>query len=97
MQKILNLSEMKDAQAGLNFQGTGKLVTPVGATLIHVPSISADTIIGIDKNCALEMVQAGDVVIDYDRLIDRQLERASVSTTIGFAKIFKDATRKLTY
>ena len=97
MQKILNLSEMKDSQAGLNFQGTGKLVTPVGATLIHVPSISADTIIGIDKNCALEMVQAGDVVIDYDRLIDRQLERASVSTTIGFAKIFKDATKKLTY
>lgn len=97
MQAILTLNEMKDAQAGLNFQGTGKLVTPVGATLIHVPSVTADTIIGIDKNCALEMVQAGDVVIDYDKLIDRQLERASVSTISGFAKIFADATKKLTY
>ncbi len=97
MQSLLNLDEMKDAQAGLNFQGTGKLVTPVGATLLHVPDVSANTIIGLDKNCALEMVQAGDIVTDYDKLIDRQLERASISVISGFAKIFADATKKLTY
>lgn len=97
MQTILNLEDMKDAQAGLNFQGTGKLVTPLGATLVHVPSVTAETIIGIDRNCALEMVQAGDVIVDYDKLIDRQLERASVSSITGFAKIFADATKKLTW
>ena len=43
------------------------------------------------------MVQAGDVIVDYDKLIDRQLERASVSSITGFAKIFADATKKLTW
>ena len=33
---------------------------------------------------------------DYDKLIDRQLERASISAVTGFAKIFSDASKKLT-
>ncbi len=95
MQEILSLSEMKDAQAGLNFQGTGKMITPIGATLLHVPSVTDKTIIGLDRNCALEMVQAGDIITDYDKLIDRQLERATISCISGFAKIFKEASIKL--
>ncbi len=31
MQDLLNIDEFKDATAGLNFQGTGKLVTPFGS------------------------------------------------------------------
>lgn len=96
MQSVLTLPEMKDAQAGLTFQGTGKMITPIGATLLHVPSVADNTIIGLDKNCALEMVQAGDIITDYDKLIDRQLERATVSTIAGFAKIFTGACKKLT-
>ena len=97
MQKIMSLSEMKDAQSGLTFQGTGKMITPLGASLLHTPEISGNKIIGLDKNCALEMVQAGDVITDYDKLIDRQLERASISCISGFGKIFKDASKALTY
>ena len=74
VKSILSLSEMKDSVAGLNFQGTGKMVTPMGATLIHVPSMPDGKLIGLDKNCALEMVQAGEIITDYDKLIDRQLE-----------------------
>lgn len=96
MHTILSMPQMQDAQAGLDFQGTGKMITPMGATLIHVPSMDSNTIIGLDKNCALEMVQAGDVEIDYDKLIDRQLERAAISVISGFAKIFTDASKKLT-
>ena len=33
---------------------------------------------------------------DYDKLIDRQLERASISAITGFAKIFNGASKKLT-
>lgn len=95
MKDILSLSDMKDSNAGLNFHGTGKLVTPMGATLINAP-ISSNKIIGIDKNCALEMVQAGEIITDYDKLIDRQLERATISITSGFAKIFASATKTLT-
>lgn len=95
MSNLLTIGEMKDAQAGLNFQGTGKMITPMGASLLHVPCVPANTIVGLDKNCALEMVQAGDVLTEYDKLIDRQLERASISCIAGFAKILPEACRLL--
>ena len=95
MQKILSLSQMQDANAGLDFQGTGKMITPLGATLIHAPEIAAGKIIGLDKNCALEMVRAGGVTTDYDKLIDRQLERAAITCTAGFSKIFTEASKTL--
>jgi hypothetical protein len=97
MQKILAMSEMKDSVAGLNFQGTGKMITPMGANLIHTPDITGDYILGLDKNCAIEMVKAGEVETEYDKLIDRQLERAAITSTAGFAKIFTDASLKLNY
>ena len=95
MQKILEMSQMQDAVAGLDFQGTGKMVTPLGAALLHAPEMTAGTVIGLDKNCALEMVQAGGVVTDYDKLIDRQLERAAITCTAGFSKIFTEAAKTL--
>ena len=95
MQSILALPQMQDAKAGLDFQGTGKMITPLGATLLHAPEMTAGKIIGLDKNCALEMVQAGGVVTDFDKLIDRQLERAAITCTAGFAKIFTEASKAL--
>ena len=95
MQQILALSQMQDAKAGLDFQGTGKMVTPLGAALLHAPEMTAGTVIGLDKNCALEMVQAGGVMTDYDKLIDRQLERAAITCTAGFSKIFTEAAKTL--
>lgn len=92
MEKILAMPEMQDSQATLDFHGTGRMITPMGAKLIHVPTLDSDKIVGIDKTCALEMVQAGDVLVDYDKLIDRQLERATVSVISGFAKLFNDAS-----
>jgi hypothetical protein len=68
----------------------------MGATLLHVPEMASGRLIGLDKNCALEMVQAGGVVTDYDKLIDRQLERAAITCTAGFAKIFTEASKMLT-
>ena len=91
IQKLLNIPEFKDAQAGMNFQGTGRLCTPLGAKLIHVPGMAEDKILVLDKNCALEMIQSGEVRTDVDRLIDRQLERAAISVICGFARIFEDA------
>ena len=81
----------------MNFQGTGKLCTPLGAKLIHVPGMEDGKIIGLDKTCALELVQAGDVVTDYDKLIDRQLERAAISVTSGFARICEGAAQGISY
>lgn len=95
MAKILKLDEMQDAAAGLTFQGSGKMVTPMGATLLRSSTVPSGKIIGLDKNYALEMVRASDVLVEYDKLIDRQLERAAITSISGFAKIFQDASKVL--
>ena len=91
MQKILKLDEFKDPATGLNFQATGKLSSPLGAKLIRCPAVPEGKIIALDRRYALEMVKAGDVNLDTDRLIDRQLERAAVTSIAGFSKIIPEA------
>ena len=56
----------------------------------------AGTAIGLDKGYALEMVTAGDVNVEYDRLIDRQLERAAITSISGCAKLYTEASKVLT-
>ncbi len=92
---ILNMTQFRDAPAGLDFHGTGKMVTPLGAQLLKSTAVGTGKLIGIDKTAALEMVKAGDVMTEYDKLIDRQLERAVISCTAGFAKLFDGATKVL--
>jgi len=43
---ILSLNEMRDALAGLDFQGTGNIVTPMGAKLILCKGVTANKIVG---------------------------------------------------
>ncbi len=95
MAKILKLDEMQDGTAGLTFQGTGKLVTPMGATLLRSSAVPSNTIIGLDSNYALEMIRGSDVLVEYDKLIDRQLERAAITSISGFSKIFQEASKVL--
>ena len=95
MMELLKMPQMQDAAAGLDFHGTGKLITPMGAKVLRSSAVPAGTIIGLDKNYALEMVKAGDVMVEYDKLIDRQLERAAITTVSGYAKIFGDASQVL--
>ena len=95
MVKLLKLTEFQNPLTGLNFQGTGKLTTPLGAHLLRTSVLPEGTAIGLDKRFALEMVQGSDVTVEYDKLIDRQLERAAITTISGFAKIFQNASRVL--
>ena len=53
------------------------------------------TIIGIASRYALELVRAGDVLVEYDKLIDRQLERAAITAICGFGKICDGAAKVL--
>ncbi len=95
MLQMLKLEEFQNPLTGLNFQGTGKLATPLGAQLLRTSALGSGKIIGLDKNYALEMVQGSDVMVEYDKLIDRQLERAAITTISGFAKLFADAAKVL--
>lgn len=94
--KMLKLEEFQNPLSGLNFQGTGRMISPLGAKLLRASCMPEGVLIGLDKNYALEMVRAGDVMVEYDKLIDRQLERAAITSISGFAKIFDDATKVLT-
>ena len=95
MLALLKLPEFQNPLTGLNFQGTGELTNPLGAKLIKTAAMADNKILGLDKNYALEMVQASDLNVEYDRLIDRQLERAAITSITGFAKIYAGASKVL--
>jgi hypothetical protein len=93
--QLLMVPELQNPLTGLNFQGTGKLTTPLGAQLHRTSAVEGGVIIGLDNRYALEMVRAGDVLVEYDKLIDRQLERAAITSISGFCKICDGASALL--
>ncbi len=95
MVKILSCPEFQNPLTGINFLGTGDPGSPMGAKLIRTKLAGTGTLIGLDRHYALEMVTAGDVCVEYDRLIDKQLERAAITSISGFAKLYKDASKVL--
>ena len=96
MLAMLKLPEFQNPLTGLNFQGTGTLTTPLGAKLLRTNALGSGKIIGLDKNYALEQICGSEVTVEYDKLIDRQLERAAITSISGFAKLFTDASKVLT-
>ena len=96
MLAMLKLSEFQNPLTGLNFQGTGTLTTPLGAQLLRTSAMPAGKLIGLDKNYALEQICGSEITVEYDKLIDRQLERAAITSISGFAKLFTDASKVLT-
>lgn len=95
MLALLRLPEFQNPLTGLNFQGTGTLATPLGATLLRTSAMPAGMLIGLDKNYALEQICGSEITVEYDKLIDRQLERAAITSVSGFSKLFVDAAKVL--
>ena len=91
MTQMLKIPELQNPRSGLNFQGTGVFGTPLGAQMHRTGAIANNVLIGLDNRYALEQVRAGDVLVEYDKLIDQQLERAAITSIAGFAKICDDA------
>lgn len=95
MTAMMKLPELSNPLTGLNFQGTGKFAAPLGATLLRSDALPMRFLLALDRRYALEMVKAGDVTVEYDKLIDRQLERAAITSICGFGVIMNDAIRRL--
>ncbi len=93
MAEILAFDQMKYACS--DFMATGIVKTPFGASLVKSGAVTSGTIIGLDKSCALEMINGSDIVLEIVKLIGRQVDSISVSVTTGFAKIIPDAVRIL--
>ena len=93
---LIKINEFRDSAAGLDFHGTGKLISPLGAELISAAGlVPANSIVGLDKSCALEHLKAGDIQVEYGKLIDHQLEQVVITSIDGFAKIFESASNVL--
>jgi len=92
---ILSIPELRDPAVGLSFAKEGGSITPLGAKLIKTSAVPDGKIIGLDKRFALEMVTAGGIQVEYDKLIDSQLERAAVTSICGFTKLFPAAVKVL--
>ncbi len=97
MAEILKLPEFRDSYKGLDFHASGKMITPLGAELFRNDAMPVKTLLGFDKSCALEKVEAMPVTTEFDKLIDRQLERAAITTIAGFSKIFTGATTRMDF
>lgn len=96
MLKLMALPEFNAPIAGLYFQNNGELFyPPLGIKLIRTSAVPEGTIIGLDKQYALQMVKQGDISVDYERLIDKKFERSEISSVMGFAKIYDDASKVL--
>ena len=96
MLAMLKLPQFQNPLTGRNFQATGSLTTPLGAKLLRTSALGSGKIIGLDRNYALEQICGSEVTVEYDKLIDRQMERAAITSISGFAKLFGDASKVLT-
>lgn len=89
--EIVAMEQLADVSA----DEKGKIVLPFGAELIKTSAADDNKIIGIDRNFALEFITSSDLVLETDKLIDRQLDRIAVSITCGFRKLTPDAVKVL--
>ena len=90
--KIAAMEQLKDCSANAD----GKLILPFGSELVKTSAVDSDTVIGIDRDFALEFITSTDLVMETDKLIDRQLDQMTVSITCGFRRITPDAVKVLT-
>lgn len=90
---ILCIPEISDSLKGNELISSGNLISPLGINFFCYGRDEDNVMVGIDKNYALEKVQAGGIITEFDKLIDRQLERATISTIVGFSVLYEDAIK----
>ncbi|MDE6763578.1 MAG: hypothetical protein K2J73_07860 [Oscillospiraceae bacterium] len=89
--KILAFDEMNKTVT----TGGCNTVTPFGAEIVVSPAVDDNTVIGLDKTCALEMIRGGEVSVDVDKLISKLSDGAAVAVNVGFSVISSDAVKTL--
>lgn len=89
---ILTMPEVQDS---LRVDENGNVILPFGTVLIKSSQVNDYTILGFDRNYAVEMITSSDLVMECDKLIDRQLDAFTVSMNLGFKTFIADAARAL--
>ncbi len=89
--KILSMSAMQDC----HFDDNGIAYFPFGASMLVSSQVDDDKVIGIDSKYALEMISTADLVLETDKMIDKQLDSIAGSVFAGFKKFMSGAVRVL--
>lgn len=76
-----------------NIQFSNGIYKAHGINIIPIFDGLPCRIVGLDNRYAIEMVQTGGISVDYDKLIDRQFERAAISCSAGFSILHPDAIK----
>ncbi len=90
--KIAAMEQLSDSSTNAD----GRMILPFGSEMIKTSAVGANKIIGLDKNFALEFITSSGLVLETDKLIDRQLDQITVSISCGFRKITPDAVKVIT-
>lgn len=90
--KIMVMEQMMETSSG----DPSRVCLPFGTKMVCCPQLADDTLVGLDTEFALEQIQSSDVVLETDKLIDRQLDCIGISVNIGFRVLMKDAVKVLT-
>ncbi len=95
MLAMLKLERVPESPDGAELPGHRHVDhAPGGQTAAH-RAMPAGTMIGLDRKYALEQICGSEITVEYDKLIDRQLERAAITSISGFAKLFAEASKVL--
>ncbi len=93
MAAILGLPEMKFCVG--EYMSGATVDTPYGVTLVKSPEITGFLCLGLDKDCAGEIVFGTDIIVDFDKLISTQCDEISASVTVGVSVLSAGAAKKL--
>jgi hypothetical protein len=90
--KILNLNEFKDKQAGTPQQGiVVNELLPSQSQLFVSAQVPANQLILLDPRFALAQLTSAPLSVEGDRIVNKQINGSYASITTGFANIFRDA------
>lgn len=87
--KIMAMEQLSDSRVNAD----GQIILPFGSEMVKTSAVGLNTVIGIDKKFALEFITSSGLVLETDKLIDRQLDRITISISCGFRKITPDAVK----
>lgn len=104
--KVLGLEEIKNIHTDTHLHGCNQFINPICANLIihesltvhnasNTSQIDSEKLLVFDKDFAVQMVQSGNLTIEYDKVIDQQLNQAAISVIRGFSPICSGAIKSL--
>ncbi|NOU54929.1 hypothetical protein HN020_09225 [Brevibacillus borstelensis] len=91
----LLLDQFNNAFLGYQYAVTGEAQKILGGMPVRCDKVPAKKMIGLDTRFALNRIISTPLRIEYDKLIDTQIERSAISYTGGFEVLDPEARKVL--